>query len=91
MLCFPNILIRNLGMAVYTPVIRLPPKRKPSLSRNHGNSISSASNSGHGSPNELLLDPTDCLVSDTLYLSKLPNNIRESDFRTLLQHCMPTE
>lgn len=78
-------------MAVYTPVIRLPPKRKPSLIRNHGNSGSNTSNSSHGSPNELSLDPNDCLVSDTLYLSKLPANIRESDIRTLLQHCMPIE
>ncbi|KAL9547423.1 hypothetical protein MBANPS3_006173 [Mucor bainieri] len=78
-------------MAVYTPVIRLPPKRKPSLIRNHGNSGSSRSNSSHGSPNELSLDPSDCLVSDTLYLSKLPADIKESDIRTLLQHCMPTD
>ncbi|EPB82195.1 hypothetical protein HMPREF1544_11078 [Mucor circinelloides 1006PhL] len=78
-------------MAVYTPVIRLPPKRKPSLIRNHGNSGSNTSNSSYGSPNELSLDPNDCLVSDTLYLSKLPANIRESDIRTLLQHCMPIE
>ncbi|GAN00603.1 polyadenylate-binding protein 1 [Mucor ambiguus] len=78
-------------MAVYTPVIRLPPKRKPSLIRNHGNNGSNTSNSSHGSPNELSLDPSDCLVSDTLFLSKLPANIRESDIRTLLQHCMPIE
>lgn len=38
-----------------------------------------------------IFEPNDCLVSDTLFLGKLPKNVRESDIRTLLQHCMPTE
>lgn len=38
-----------------------------------------------------IFEPTDCLVSDTLFLGKLPKNVRESDIRTLLQHCMPIE
>lgn len=75
-------------MAVYTPVIRLPPKRKPSLAQsNHSNN---SNNSGVTQPYEIL-DPNDCLVSDTLFLSTLPKNVRESDIRTLLQHCMPME
>ncbi len=69
-------------MSVYTPVIRLPPKRKPSLVRSHSNSNNSVYE---------VFEPKDCLVSDTLFLSKLPTNIRESDIRTLLQHCMPIE
>jgi RNA recognition motif-containing protein len=73
-------------MAVYTPVIKLPPKRKPSLARSHSNH-SSTSHSNHST----IFDPKDCLVSDTLFLSKLPQNVRETDIRTLLQHCMPME
>ncbi|KAI9271303.1 hypothetical protein BY458DRAFT_509569 [Sporodiniella umbellata] len=38
-----------------------------------------------------IYEPDDCLVSDTLFLGRLPKNVRESDIRTLLQHCMPTE
>lgn len=33
----------------------------------------------------------DYLVSDTLFMNKLPKNVRESDIRALLQHCMPIE
>lgn len=62
-------------MSVYTPVIRLPSKRKPSL-------VTSTYET---------LEPNDCLVSDTLFLSTLPRDVRESDIRTLLQHCMPIE
>lgn len=38
-----------------------------------------------------LYDPNEYLVSDTLFLGTLPKNVRESDIRTLLQHCMPRE
>lgn len=73
-------------MSVYTPVIRLPPKRKPSLVQsNHSNSTNNSIQ-----PYEVF-DPNDCLVSDTLFLSTLPKNVRETDIRTLLQHCMPME
>ncbi|KAI8066288.1 uncharacterized protein B0P05DRAFT_553712 [Gilbertella persicaria] len=74
-------------MSVFTPVIRLPPKRKPSLARSHSNNSSSTTHySNYDSP-----DPKEFLVSDTLFLSKLPDKVRESDIRTLLQHCMPIE
>ncbi|KAI7889348.1 uncharacterized protein EV154DRAFT_483218 [Mucor mucedo] len=62
-------------MSVYTPVIRLPSKRKPSLARMNSQSF----------------EPEDFLVSDTLFLATLPKKVRESDIRTLLQHCMPIE
>lgn len=62
-------------MSVYTPVIRLPSKRKPSLARMKSQTF----------------EPEDFLVSDTLFLATLPKNVRESDIRTLLQHCMPIE
>lgn len=68
-------------MAVYTPVIRLPPKRNPSIS------IPQNKKSSPTTSNEI----KDCLVSDTLFLSQIPTNIREADLRTLLQHCLPIE
>jgi RNA recognition motif-containing protein len=68
-------------MAAYTPVIRLPSsKRKP----NGENSPITQQQQG-------AFEPKDCLVSDTLFLSTLPKNVRETDIRTLLQHCMPIE
>lgn len=66
-------------MSVYTPVIRLPSKRKPSIIINN-NPITYEQ-----------FEPNDSLVFDTLFLSTLPKNVRESDIRTLLQHCMPIE
>jgi RNA recognition motif-containing protein len=63
-------------MSVYTPVIRLPSKRKPSLAKMNSHQT---------------YEPKDFLVSDTLFLGTLPKNVRESDIRTLLQHCMPIE
>lgn len=60
-------------MAVITPVIRLPPKRKPGIAQFE------------------VVEPREYLVSDTLFLSEIPANIRETDLRTLLQHCLPTE
>lgn len=73
-------------MAVYTPVIRLPTsKRRPTLSHSNSTDNSSVATQVH------LFEPKDCLVSDTLFLSTLPKNVRETDIRTLLQHCMPIE
>ncbi|KAI9278028.1 hypothetical protein BY458DRAFT_73235 [Sporodiniella umbellata] len=51
------------------------PKRKPSLNVKQYE----------------IYEPNEYLVSDTLFLGTLPKNVRESDIRTLLQHCMPTE
>ncbi|KAI8363884.1 hypothetical protein BD560DRAFT_403764 [Blakeslea trispora] len=74
-------------MTTAKPVIKLPPKRKPSLARTPSNNSSSTTHhSAYDSP-----ELKDCLVSDTLFLSKLPANVRENDIRTLLQHCMPIE
>ncbi|CAO3611608.1 unnamed protein product [Cunninghamella blakesleeana] len=60
------------------PVIRIPNKtvsRKDSIS--------------NGTPIRNNID--NFLVSDTLFVGSLPNSIRETDIRTLLQHCMPLE
>ncbi|ORZ26053.1 hypothetical protein BCR42DRAFT_401489 [Absidia repens] len=36
-------------------------------------------------------DYDDFLVSDVLFVGELPSSIRETDIKTLLQHCMPVE
>lgn len=36
-------------------------------------------------------DPDDYLVQDILFMSDLPTSVRETDIKTLLQHCMPIE
>ncbi|ORX62017.1 hypothetical protein DM01DRAFT_1331479 [Hesseltinella vesiculosa] len=40
---------------------------------------------------ESLHSVDDFLVSDTIFMSDLPASIRETDIRTLLQHCLPVE
>ncbi|CAO3642273.1 unnamed protein product [Cunninghamella echinulata] len=65
----------------YQPVIRIPNKNVSQKdSMNAG---------GGGTPIRNNIDHF--LVSDTLFVNNLPNSIRETDIRTLLQHCMPVE
>ncbi|KAI8066374.1 hypothetical protein BC940DRAFT_302684 [Gongronella butleri] len=40
---------------------------------------------------ELAHHVEDYLVSDTLFMNDLPATVRETDIKTLLQHCMPVE
>ncbi|KAI8973768.1 hypothetical protein BDF20DRAFT_671628 [Mycotypha africana] len=77
-------------MSGYMPVIKLPTsKHKPSVVRQ--SRVFSTANKSDISKEELFDHSNDCLVSETLFLSKLPANIKEADIRTLLQHCMPVE
>ena len=65
----------------YQPIIRLP-KSKTSSTSTRSNRQDSIS---------LGCEPKDGIVSDTLYFDGLNGSINESDIRTLLQECQPTE
>ncbi|KAG2217573.1 hypothetical protein INT45_004926 [Circinella minor] len=65
----------------YQPIIRLP-KSKTSSTSTQSNRQDSIS---------LVCDPKDGIVSDTLYFDGLDGSIHESDIRTLVQECQPTE
>ncbi|KAG0166543.1 hypothetical protein DFQ28_007184 [Apophysomyces sp. BC1034] len=64
----------------YMPVVRLPKSKSTMGGPNTQDMLPISMN-----------DPKDYLVSDTLYIEGLPHIVRDTDIRTLLQHCMPIE